>query len=125
MSHALSIPTKLPSMNAWANQHRGWERVRWIKAAFLKELPPLSPRQRAVKGRRLRVTITRVLGPRERPYDTDNLYGAVKPLIDALRDAEYIFDDDGSHIDLHVAQDASARSAGPKILISIRPGRGK
>jgi Holliday junction resolvase RusA-like endonuclease len=108
-------------MNAWANQHRGWERVRWIKAAFLKELPPLVKSKRA-KGRK-RVTITRVLGPRERLYDPDNLVGACKPLLDALRAAGYIEDDTAALIDLHVAQDATARSAGPKILVSIRERR--
>ena len=123
MSHALTIPLKLPSMNQWSNQFRGWQRVRWIKARFEKELPPLVKSKRA-KGRK-RVTITRVLGPRERLYDPDNLVGACKPLLDALRAAGYIEDDTAALIDLHVAQDSSARSAGPKILVSIRPGRGK
>jgi hypothetical protein len=33
----------------------------------------------------VKVTVTRLWGKRQRAWDIDNLYGAVKPLVDALR----------------------------------------
>ena len=73
----LILRDKFPSLNQISG---GWKRHNWRKR-FEKQLPPLIKSKRAKGPRRL--VIVRVLGPRERRYDLDNLTGGAKPLIDA------------------------------------------
>jgi hypothetical protein len=51
--------------------------------------------------------ITRFYGYRKRAFDKDNLYGACKPLIDAVRGLQVIPDDTPAHINLYVEQEKS------------------
>lgn len=51
--------------------------------------------------------ITRFYGYRKRAFDKDNLYGACKPLIDAVRGLKVIPDDTPAHINLYVEQEKS------------------
>lgn len=51
--------------------------------------------------------ITRFYGYRKRALDKDNLYGACKPLIDAMRGYKIIPDDTPKHINLYVDQEKS------------------
>lgn len=44
---------------------------------------------------------------RQRLLDTDNLYGSVKPLVDALREWQLIYDDSPDHCELTVKQEKS------------------
>lgn len=116
----LSIPLKLPSANTWSNQKWGWAKVHAIQKRFIKNLPPLVKSKRAKKGEKRKVSICRILGPRERRYDPDNIITACKPLVDALKKHGYIYDDNEAHMDLAVTQDERVRPAKSKILISIR-----
>ena len=51
--------------------------------------------------------VTRFYGYRKRAFDKDNLYGACKPLIDAVRGLGIIPDDTPAHINLYVEQEKS------------------
>jgi len=116
---SLTIPAKLPSLNVLRKHPGGRGRfasTAW-RRAFEREIPP-------IVGRALRCTvraeveIVRYLGPRERPYDTDNLYGGCKPLLDALRAHGYIAGDSPDLLTLSVRQ--AADLAGPRIEVRIR-----
>lgn len=52
---------------------------------------------RAKEGEKRKVKIRSY---RKSLVDKDNLIGGMKPLIDALRDRQLIFDDDDSHLEL-------------------------
>lgn len=66
------------------------------------------------------VTITRVLGPRERLMDEfDNLRYAMKGLVDALVTCGYLVDDSPQWASFTVGQDATRRADGPMVEISI------
>ena len=81
------------------------QRKRWKKAieahilAFGTGLIELEPK--------IDLKITRFYGYRKRAFDKDNLYGACKPLIDAIRDFKVIPDDTPNHINLYVDQEKS------------------
>jgi len=81
------------------------QRSRWKKAievqlvAYGEEMLELKPK--------IELKITRFYGYRKRQLDKDNLYGACKPLIDAIRGFKIIPDDTPRHIDLYVEQEKS------------------
>lgn len=51
--------------------------------------------------------------------DTDNLYGCVKPVVDALRYSNVLVDDNPQHLELVVTQQRSMLP--PRTLIEIQP----
>lgn len=81
------------------------QRSRWKKAievqlmAYGGEMLELNPK--------IDLRITRFYGYRKRALDKDNLYGACKPLIDAIRGHKIIPDDTPAHINLYVEQEKS------------------
>ena len=108
----LKIPGKLPSNNKLSGHV--WARTNWCKK-FMKELVPLT-KLRRWKGR-ARVCVSRNMGPKERAYDVDNLYGGCKPLLDALKNMYYIEDDSNALLDLSMSQGRA--DDGPSITITI------
>lgn len=52
--------------------------------------------------------------------DKDNLYGCVKPVIDALRYSKVLVDDSPKHLELDVTQSRSFKLP-PRTLIEIEP----
>lgn len=76
-----------PTLNDW--QGRPSWRYYDLRNIWRKEFPPAMP-----KAAMLRVVrIQRVMGPKERRYDDENLHGGVKPIRDALRYTGWILDD--------------------------------
>lgn len=55
-----------------------------------------------------------------RAYDHDNAYGAVKPVIDALKRWKLIFDDTPEYLDLEVVQVKSTRKES-RTVIELEP----
>ena len=111
----LHIPALPPSLNKTSRMHwRAQRRLNdnrrlWIRA-YLPEyyLKPIV---------RMRCKITL---HHSRPYDTDNAYGAVKPVVDALRAWQLIFDDTKEYLDLTVEQAKSNRKK-PLTVIELSP----
>jgi len=107
--HTLRLPCRLPSANSLIRGR--WGNVNW-RARFERELPRLLSSQWQseirfvlMKGRKptfrrravptpnavpCSILITRIMGPRERPYEGENLWAGIKPLIDALVLAGYL-----------------------------------
>lgn len=83
----------------WAKRHKyneGWF-VRFIAEAGRPSFK--------VKGQaKLRITVYR-----SRSQDKDNMYGSVKPIVDAIKKLGWIKDDDPKHLDLKVQEVKSKR----------------
>lgn len=58
-----------------------------------------------------KVTFTRIMGPRERPYDDDNLIGGLKSLRDYLVDCRFITGDSPEHATFVYKQERGKESA--------------
>lgn len=69
----------------------------------------------------VRLTITRVLGPKQRPFDADSLgRGNAKELIDAIVAAGFLPDDGPRHVlEVTYRQDATRRKDGPSTEVTI------
>lgn len=115
----------LPQMN---RERPDWRR-RWnLKQRALRQFGILPQRE----TRRAHLTITRILGPRERVMDEDNLRYAAKGAIDALPNryrapiggkwlggGNWIVDDSPAWITSEWHQDPARRSQGPRVEIRI------
>lgn len=110
----LEIPRVPSSPNYLRGKH--W-RVRWREYRLWNEevgLAILTQKHRDQAYPRAQVTIDR----RSRgQLDKDNLYGSVKPVIDALRHACVLLDDSPDHITLTVTQSRGT----PLTRIEIQP----
>jgi hypothetical protein len=116
---------KLPNMN---KECPDW-RKRWnLKQTCLRQfgILPFPATQFAT------VTITRVLGPREKQLDYENLVYAIKGAVDSLPNrrlkkrgqgytggGNYIVNDDPPHVNISYDQDVTRRQDGPMIEIRI------
>jgi len=94
----LISPNKLYRMH-FAQRSRWKKAIESHLAAFGEDIVELNPK--------VELKITRFYGYRKRALDKDNLYGACKPLIDAIRGFKIIPDDTPKHIDLYVEQEKS------------------
>lgn len=113
----VTLPIDLVSANKLLRMHyqarkrlRVDYRERLFEHGIRRKNPP--------EGRQL-VRITRVLGPGQREFDTDNLHGSVKELLDSLRDFRIVRDDTPSAIELVVEQDAQRRGGGPAVRVRV------
>lgn len=68
------------------------------------------------RGKR-RVTLTRIIGYRQRRYDRDNLATGCKPVIDALVRCGLLVDDTEQHAELHFLQAKRAGLHGVVVLL--------
>lgn len=109
----LLIPRKTPTRNNFLVGPRGqdWFKVKALKDAWIQEIPPASYTQRPTghdqktchkleKGKCpafRRLHVERILGPKEREYDDDNISGGVKYIRDFLVKTGYLFRDDPRH----------------------------
>ena len=82
MRWTVSLPIEAPSLNEYMRWHyRRQGKWRDMVEQYIYVLgSPLPEFTTAVS-----VNITREYGYRKRPYDTDNLYAAAKPILDALK----------------------------------------
>lgn len=111
------LPVKLTNSNSgqghkWYSSHKERNKLRKL----------LSHVRRSEPYPRCDVVLTRVLGPRERLWDSSNiLRGNAKQLIDALVELGW-WKDDGPKFIRHCdgRQDASRRHYGPSVEVEIR-----
>lgn len=88
-----TLPIRLPSVNELRTKRPPHGSGRYLNTAwrryFERELGPPNAGER-MKGP-VAVTVTRLMGPREREFDDFN--EGIKPLVDALRTCGYIESD--------------------------------
>ena len=116
MTLVLSIPYPTPSLNAFANPSgRRWKyaqiRKHWHRYAQDALLEARAEARRPLAWPRppaepVRVEVIR-FAPEHQWLDRDNLYGGLKPLLDALRSFEVLADDTTKAIDLVARQEVS------------------
>ena len=97
----IRVPRELVSPNKWNGRHwrekhrlsQGWEHDIWAITAMKPSGLPINTRRR--------VQVTRE-APSRRKFirDTDNLFGACKPLCDALKRLRLIVDDSVEWLEL-------------------------
>ncbi len=96
------IPFRLYSANYMRRLH-------WRERGRIKRDAQLAIRQalgvpRPFPGK-VRLTVSRCMGYRERPYDTDNLFGgSAKEVIDGLKNLGWFKDDSPQWLEVHMSQ---------------------
>jgi Holliday junction resolvase RusA-like endonuclease len=108
----LTIPGRLPSLNETMRMH-------WAKRAKLKDgmawILATSGQPRPDYGRKYHAVIT--VYQKTRRFDKDNLYGACKPVIDALKESGYIYRDSPDWLDLDIRQELD--HGNPRVEIEL------
>lgn len=113
----------MPSLNAYMRWHfRKQKKWRTLLEQYIFVLGGPLPRFECP----VRVNITRFYGFRKRAYDTDNLYAAAKPILDALKaprgrshhGLSVILEDNPEMCRLEVRQEKS-KDKDTKILIEV------
>ena len=89
---------RLARRNGW--KVRMWEKAAWVK--LINEIAGPGPFHRD----RVRLAITM---HRSRLQDPDNRVGCLKPLVDALRHTNWLFDDSEAWCELHVFEQKCKR----------------
>lgn len=113
MAHWIIIPDVPPSLNVWQRMHwrkRGRLTRRFgdlLVACGARDVPEATGQKRKVS----------IIEYRKRMLDKDNLYGGVKPLVDAIKRLGLVVDDNEAWCELVVEQ---ARALGvPQTVIKV------
>lgn len=104
-------PLTLNSRQHWHAKHRITREIRTVSAALARA-------NRIPKCARIHVKLT-YFPRQERTRDADNLVATLKPLIDGLRDALVIDDDNPAYIDWDPPHIAPADPGDPRLLLTI------
>ena len=119
MTLLLDLPITLPSLNASYGKRSGYHVVRKLKlelsialaAAIVNEVGRLyragEPIPPCLQSPRVPIERARIHYVRygKRKLDNDNLIGSAKPLLDALKRAGIILDDDAEHVSVTYAHE--------------------
>ena len=118
-SWSFHVPREIRSGNARINNVGG---SRWAykaaRQAWERDVLTLARVHRIpdANGRR-RVTLTRIIGYRQRAFDRDNLAAGFKPVVDALVRGWLLVDDSEKHAELHFQQEKRDGVRGVLVLI--------
>lgn len=113
------VPLEVESLNAHrvnaGGSRWGYKRSR---DAWCKGLVACSPRDSHSPGARVkrRVTLVRIIGPRQRAFDRSNLIGGCKPVWDAMVRVGMLVDDTPLDLEDHYDQERGPQ-AGLRVLI--------
>jgi hypothetical protein len=105
----LTILTDLPSANEIIRMH--WAERKRLRLRLAKEiwgrylLDGYHGDIEKDRGKKVKKSVTITLYRKGRRFDKDNAYGAVKILIDALRDVGFVYNDSEKWLDLGVCQE--------------------
>ena len=93
MKLRLRIPLKIPYKNELTPSYdrSAFFRYMGVKREWEQAIPKAAEHQRALGARRL--TIIRIMTPRERPFDTGNIYYSCAAIIDIVAKKGYLVDD--------------------------------
>jgi Holliday junction resolvase RusA-like endonuclease len=108
----LTIPGRLPSLNEtlrmhWAKRAKIVDGMEWILAT--------SGQRRPAYGLKCRVKL--VVYQKTRRFDVDNVHGACKPVLDALRKTGFIYRDSPDWLDLEIKQVLDHKN--PRVEIEV------
>jgi hypothetical protein len=118
----IRVLLKLPYKNELtpAPGRHAWLRFIKVKKDWARAVPKALPHQLA-KGPRS-VLITRVMGPKERRFDTANVYFAAAAILDVIKSAGYLVNDSDVHCELLRPEQRRARpgEAFPSVILELR-----
>ena len=129
-SFEIHLPKEVRSLNKTLKDHwsvrtkdkkdwRVWIAVKLQRCGELKGQPFFL--SDSWFNRKKYITITRILGPRQRPFDHDNLVGGCKGLVDAMKGI-IIKDDTAEYVEVKYLQKKGERG-GTIIKVSFGKGR--
>lgn len=114
----LILPIQLLSKNARDKLH--YRARHKLRQDYRDIIRTKYPRRGSPPRVKQRATVTRVLGPRERRFDQQNIgAGSAVELIDALTEAGYWIDDAPKWLDTEFKQGLSEGIKGPAVLVEI------
>ncbi len=117
------LPIRLESKNIsrrrhWAANHK--KKQEFINAFWALGLTPRAPAPNCKQH----LTITRVLGKREKLWDTSNgLGGSCSELIDSMKYCGFFVDDSDKYLTVEFKQDDTRRHEGPATEILLEAKR--
>ena len=120
MNVIIRIPRTPPSLNELRGKFKNIHEYQRLRDSIQSDIFHLTKKVdvrglRAHKDLKHRAKVL-ILVERKKLLDKDNLYGGIKPLLDALVRLEFIVDDSAKWIDLDVTQE---KSNDPQTVISI------
>ena len=122
----LTVPLVPPSPNILRRTYRNphaYMRLRklWEGAMFFSTASAQETRetiQAAQRHAKMRVTVTIY---HSRQYDTDNLTGCLKPVLDALKNIGFIANDDPAHLELFPPVEEKCARKDKRTVVTITP----
>jgi len=117
-SLTLILPIQLLSKNARDKLH--YQARNKLRQQYQDIIQTKYPRRGEPPRVRQRATVTRILGPRERRFDQQNIgAGTAIELIDALTAAGYWVDDSEAWLETRFEQGSSKKLKGPAVAVEI------
>jgi Holliday junction resolvase RusA-like endonuclease len=117
----VTLPLDLVGANKLLRMH--WRERKQYQTHVLNHLVVAGVRWRERQPAKQAVTITRILGPKQRRMDTDNAHASCKQVLDGLKKQGVIFDDSPAWIDLTVNEDSANRASGPAVRVRVEGAR--
>lgn len=117
-SLTLILPIQLLSKNARDKLH--YQARNKLRQQYQDIIQTKYPRRAEPPQVRQRATVTRILGPRERRFDQQNIgAGTAIELVDALTAAGYWVDDNETWLETRFEQGSSKKLKGPAVAVEI------
>lgn len=109
-----TIPGALPSLNKLLNMH--WAKRMRLNEIYIWEIIATIGRRKKepIKERRI---VKIIVYHKTRRFDEDNLHGAVKGILDALRKTDWIYNDSPRWLELELSQTIDREN--PRVEIGI------
>lgn len=116
----LELPVHLYNGNSGQTKH--WSTTPKLRRGYLDAIRECYAKPQTPDYPQ-RMTITRVLGPRQQLWDTDSiLRGSAKQLVDSLVEYGFVHDDGPTWITASIGlQDDSRREDGPMVIVEFAP----
>ncbi len=106
-SWSCRVQSYCPTLNSIGVNSKMNHRYRGWRKAFEKHFGPWLQESVPAALKYRRVIVTRVYGKGKRPYDSGNLIGGCKPLLDTLTNFGAIYDDKDLWCESHYRQEKS------------------
>jgi len=112
---AFTIPGPLPSLNKLMRMH--WAKRRRLKVDYKRELWMQGGIHDIFNVLKRKQAISIIVYQPFRRFDEDNLVGATKPLVDALRETGFIYRDSPRWLKRKVRQEIDRKN--PRVEITV------
>jgi hypothetical protein len=118
----IPLPTAMVTPNSrlhWAARARQVAQSRQTTRTIASQFRTLQGVAAARSGEQRGVTLTLVRGKHQRILDEDNCVGALKPILDGLKDAGWIYDDRRSSLWPYTVSQLKDNAVGPCVMVEV------